>query len=99
MPTSGNSLPPLPPSRHSSPPVDDRPLNCQRRRGGMVFVIIALALLLAIGFFFLTNQRREDAQSRAITDAAETVDNAARSVGDAAQRAMDKLRDREPKKD
>lgn len=99
MSTSGNSLPPLPPSRHSSPPVDDRPLNCQRRRIGMVFVIVVLALLLAIGFFFLTNQRREDAQSRAITDAAETVDNAARSVGDAAQRAMDRLRDRKPKKD
>lgn len=99
MPTPGKSLPPLPPSRHSSPSMDDRPLNCQRRRGGMVFVIIALALLLAIGFFFLTNQRREDAQSRAITNAAETVDDAARSVGDAAQRAMDKLRDRDPKKD
>ena len=99
MSTSGNSLPPLPPSRHSSTPVDDRPLNCHRRRGGMVFVIVAMALLLAIGFFFLTNQRREDAQSRAITDAAETVDNGIRSIGDAAQSAMEKLRDREPKKD
>lgn len=99
MSTTGDNLPPLLSSRDSSPPVDDRPLNCQRRRSGMVFVIVALALLLAIGFFFLTNQHREDAQSRAITDAAESVDNAARSVGDAAQRAIDKLRDREPKKD
>lgn len=90
----GEKLPPSPAS-FSSPPVDDRPLNCQRRRGGMTFVIVALALVLAIGFFFMVDQRNDDVRGRAITDAAETVDNAARTIGDAGQRAMNKLRDRD----
>lgn len=91
----GENLPPSP-ARFSSPPVDDRPLNCQRRRGGMTFVIVALALMLAIGFFFMVDQRNDEGQGQAITDAAETVDNAARTIGDAGQRAMDRLRDRDP---
>lgn len=95
MAIMGEKIPPLP-TKFSSPPVDDRPLNCQRRRGGMTFVIVALALVLAIGFFFMVDQRNDDARGRAITDAAETVDNAARTIGDAGQRAMDKLRDRDP---
>jgi type II secretory pathway pseudopilin PulG len=66
---------------------------------GMVLVIVVLALLLAVGFFFLTHQRRDDAGGRALTDAADTVDNATRSIGDAAQRTVDRLRDRDPKKD
>lgn len=99
MPILGENLPPSAPARFSSPMVDDRPLNCQRRRFGVVFVIVALALSLAVGFFFVTHQNGQDTQARAITDAATTVDNAAISVGDAAQNAMDKLSDRKPKKD
>lgn len=75
------------------PPVyDDRPLCRQRSRSGIIFVIIALALLLAIGFFFLVERHRDDARGAAATQAAEAIDNAARSVGDAASRTFDRLR-------
>jgi len=53
---------------------------------------VALALILAIGFFYLTNESREDRRADAITQAADSVDNGARIVGEAARNAADKLR-------
>ena len=58
------------------------------RGSGVVFALVALALILAIGFFYLTNDRRDDRQAEAVT-----VDDAAKLVGDAAKNAADKLRD------
>lgn len=60
--------------------------------GGIVFALVALALILAIGFFYLTNESREDRRADAITQAANSVDNGARIVGEAARNAADKLR-------
>jgi hypothetical protein len=60
--------------------------------GGIVFALVALALILAIGFFYLTNESREDRRADAITQAADSVDNGARIVGEAARNAADKLR-------
>ncbi|WP_088181781.1 hypothetical protein [Sphingobium sp. Z007] len=68
----------------------------ERSRGsGVVFALVALALILAIGFFYLTNERREDRQADKVTKAAGSVDDAARMVGDAAKNAADKLRDKD----
>ena len=65
----------------------------ERSRGsGVVFALVALALILAIGFFYLTNDRREDRAADAVTKAAGSVDDAARVVGDAAKNAADTLR-------
>ncbi|MBV2146912.1 hypothetical protein KRZ98_01215 [Sphingobium sp. AS12] len=65
----------------------------ERSRGsGVVFALVALALILAIGFFYLTNDRRDDRQAEAVTGAAQSVDDAAKMVGDAAKDAADKLR-------
>ena len=66
----------------------------ERSRGsGVVFALVALALILAIGFFYLTNERRVDRQADKVTKAAGSVDDAARVVGDAAKNAADTLRD------
>ena len=71
------------------------PPQDQTRGSGGVFALVALALLLAIGFFYLTNERRGDKRADAVTQAAGSVDNAARMVGDAAQKAADKLRQKD----
>jgi hypothetical protein len=60
---------------------------------GVVFALVALALILAIAFFYLTNERREDRRAQAVTEAAGRVDEAARRAGDAARNASDRLRD------
>jgi len=65
----------------------DRP-----RRGGMVFALVALALVLAIGFFYMTTERRADRAADKVTRAAGTVDDAARVVSEAAKNAADRLR-------
>ena len=74
----------------------DRPPHVsvvERSRGnGVVFALVALALILAIGFFYLTNERRGDRQAEQVTKAAGAVDDAARVVGDAAKNAADTLR-------
>ncbi|WP_298401279.1 hypothetical protein [Sphingobium sp.] len=65
----------------------------ERSRGsGVVFALVVLALILAIGFFYLTSDRREDRQADAVTEAAGSVDDAARVIGDAAKNAADTLR-------
>lgn len=76
----------------SQPLCDDRPLCDQRKRRGVVYLIVGLALLLAIGFFFIAEKNKQDARSTAVTKAAEKIDDAAQSVGDAAGRAFDRLR-------
>jgi hypothetical protein len=53
---------------------------------------VALALLLAIAFFYLTNDHRADRQADKVTQAASSVDDAARVVGEAARNAADRLR-------
>lgn len=61
---------------------------------GVVFAIVAIALILAIIFFYLTSDARDDRRSEAVTKAAGTLDDAARHVGDAAREAADGLRDK-----
>ena len=80
----------------SRPPWDeeraDDMIHAERSRGsGVIFALVAIALILAIGFFYLTKER-EDKESRVITEAAESADSAARIVGNAAQDAADSLR-------
>lgn len=66
----------------------------EKRRGGsgVILAIIALALAVAVGFFYFASESRENAESDAVIGAAESVGDAARSVGDAAQDAADKLK-------
>lgn len=59
---------------------------------GMTFFLIVLALLLAIAFFYITKESRSDRRADAVTEAAETVDNATSSVARAAEKAAGKLR-------
>jgi hypothetical protein len=73
-------------------PASHSPAPEPSRGSGVIFVVVALALILAIGFFYLTNDRRDDRQADAITGAAGSVDNAARVIGDAAKNAADNLR-------
>ena len=79
--------------------VDDEPpedMNrIERSRGsGVIFALVAIALILAIGFFYLTKER-ESGPDTVVTDAAESVDSAATVVGDAAQKAADQLRNQD----
>lgn len=63
----------------------------ERSRGtGVIFALVAIALILAIGFFYLTKER-EDKQTRVITEAAESADSAARVIENAAHDAADDL--------
>ncbi|EQB08740.1 hypothetical protein L288_07395 [Sphingobium quisquiliarum P25] len=63
------------------------------RGSGLIFILIAIALVLAIGFFYLTKDR-ENGPERAVTDAANSADSAVRLVGDAAQNAADQIGNR-----
>lgn len=63
-----------------------------RSRGSLIiFALVALALVLAIGFFYITKDRNER-PADALTQAAEAPDSAARVVGNAARNAADVLR-------
>lgn len=56
--------------------------------------LIAIAMILAIGFFYLAGGREKDAVSDAAINAANSVDKAARKVGDATRDAGQKLEER-----
>ncbi|SCW88034.1 hypothetical protein SAMN02927924_03626 [Sphingobium faniae] len=58
---------------------------------GLVFLLITLALILAIGFFYLS-KGRDDQRADRLTEAANSVDDAATIVGDAARNAADVFR-------
>jgi hypothetical protein len=60
----------------------------------MVFALVALALILAIAFFYLTNDSRDDRPAEAVTSAAGSVDDAARGIGDATRDAAENLREK-----
>lgn len=75
------------------PPVSPHVSIVERSHGsGVVFALIAMALILAIGFFYMTNERRGDVQADKVTKAAGSVDDAAKIVGEAARNAADTLR-------
>lgn len=63
------------------------PRTTDAPRGGSVVVlgIIGLALLLAIGYFLLVNDRREGSKTEAVIGTAQSVDKAANSIVDAAK--------------
>ncbi|KFG92097.1 hypothetical protein BV98_000349 [Sphingobium herbicidovorans NBRC 16415] len=70
---------------------DDMTQAGQSRGTGVIFALVAIALILAIAFFYLTRES-EVKESRAITEAAESDDSAARLVGDAAHEAVRDVR-------
>ncbi|MBB3983477.1 hypothetical protein GGR44_003168 [Sphingobium fontiphilum] len=60
--------------------------------GGIIFALLAIALLLAIAFLFLTDRRRADHVSETAVDAAIAVGNGAQAVGDAARNRAEEWR-------
>lgn len=79
------------PTRPDDPPVYMS--RVERSRGsGVVFALVAIALVLAIGFFYMTNDHRKDRAADSVTHAADSVDDAAKVVGQAAKNAADTLR-------
>ncbi|MEK7343873.1 MAG: hypothetical protein AABZ73_08635 [Pseudomonadota bacterium] len=83
---------PVPPDR--GPP---EPVNKGERGSGVIFALVVIALILAIIFFYLTREAREDRRAEAVTRAASVVDDAARAMGDTAKTAADRLRDQDDK--
>ena len=79
------------PFRQDDPPVH-APMAERSHGSGLVFTLVALALVLAIGFFYVTNESRDDRRADAVTQAADSVDRAASRAGDAARNAADSLR-------
>ncbi|AEG48848.1 hypothetical protein Sphch_1158 [Sphingobium chlorophenolicum L-1] len=64
-----------------------------RSRGSLIiFLLVAMALVLAIGFFYMTKDR-DDRPADAMMQAVEAPDSAAHVVGDAAMNAADAVRD------
>ena len=79
------------PIRQDDPPVEVSVV--ERSQGsGVIFTLVALALVLAIGFFYLTNDGRDDRRADAVTKAADSVDKAASRAGEAARDAANSLR-------
>ncbi|WP_300116210.1 hypothetical protein [Sphingobium sp.] len=62
-----------------------------RPNSGVVLGLVALALVLAVGFFYLTNDDRRDRRAEAVTQAAASADEAVQAMGDAARNAADDL--------
>jgi hypothetical protein len=56
--------------------------------GGIVALIIGLALVLVIGWFLMNMNRNDAIESNAVAGAAESVGNAADTVGEAARDAV-----------
>jgi hypothetical protein len=56
--------------------------------------LIAIAMVLAIGFFYLAGGREKDAVSDAAISAANSVDKAAGKVGDATRDAGQKFEEK-----
>ncbi|HKT76256.1 MAG TPA: hypothetical protein VJQ78_05955 [Sphingobium sp.] len=71
-------------------PPDDMNEVEQSRGTGLIFVLVALALILAIGFFYMTKDH-EPEQGRVLTEATEAPDSAARVVSNAAHNAADRF--------
>lgn len=78
------------PDQRVEPFVED--VETRPRAGGVIFALVAIALILAIGFFYLTEHRRNDRRADAVTGAAQSVDDAARVMEEAARNAADRLR-------
>jgi hypothetical protein len=57
--------------------------------GGVIIGIAVLALVAIVAFFLLTQSRNDNLRTRAVTDAASSVGQAADTVGSAASRAAD----------
>lgn len=70
---------------HTTTVIDRAP----RRGGGIGMGLILLVAILVAAFFAFQFLSSEQAESGAITEAAEKVGDAAQDVGDAAQRAVD----------
>lgn len=56
--------------------------------GGVIALIIGLALVLIIGWFLMNMNRNDAIESNAIAGAAESVGGAAETIGDAARDAV-----------
>lgn len=56
--------------------------------GGVVALIIGLALVLVIGWFLMNMNRNETIETNAVAGAAESVGNAADNIGEAARDAV-----------
>jgi len=81
-----------PPISVREPSEPDPPVA--RPRGSLIiFLLVAIALILAIGFFYMTKDRRDD-QADVVIDSANSADSAAHVVGDAARNAAAMLRNR-----
>ncbi|WP_066698116.1 hypothetical protein [Sphingobium amiense] len=79
--------------RSSHPVSDETPKVRQPLFGsGTTFFLVALAVILAIVFFYMTKDAREDRRADAVTEAAASVDNATARVGSAAQNVARDLR-------
>lgn len=65
--------------------------NRRAGNGGVIFAIIALALILAIGFFFLVESRHDPDPAEVLTETSRSIDDGARIVGDAARNAADSI--------
>ena len=81
------------------PPLDreqrDQMIETQRSRGStVIFAIVAIALILAIGFFYLTKER-ENRVGDTLIEAADSPDSAAHVIGDAAQNEAARLNNRD----
>lgn len=59
--------------------------------GGVILGILAIALIAVVAFFLLDLNKGETRKDAAITEAAGDVGDGARKIGDAAEKAADKL--------
>ncbi len=58
----------------------------------VIIALLAIAVFLAVSFFYMTNEKRRDRPAESVTKAAAAVDDAARKVGDSARNAAQDFR-------
>lgn len=61
-------------------------------KSAVIFLIVALALILAIGFFYMTRDSVDRDRADAVLESIESADNMAINVGDAARNTIDNFR-------
>ncbi|MFZ2998420.1 hypothetical protein [Sphingobium sp.] len=82
------------PTGQSDPPVHISTVRASKG-SGIVFFLVSLSLVLAIAFFYMTKEVREDNRADAMVQAVAAVGDQAAHIGESARKAGNRLLDKD----